>query len=163
MERIEIHNMQPSHLPGVLTIEREVFSTPWSEGMFRQELSSNVASRARVALFENEVVAYTIAWFLEDMVHLLNIAVSQRFQRRGVGTLLLVQILRDAMKEGRRYIALEVRKSNTPAQAFYEKFHFEKVGIRKRYYSDNFEDAVLMVLDLERYPFEMEKGGGEGQ
>jgi len=153
MEKIEINNMHPSHVPEVLDIEREVFSTPWSEGMFRQELSGNVISRARVALFENKVVAYTIAWFLEDMVHVLNIAVSKRFQHKGVGTLLLERILREAAKEGRRYIALEVRKSNLSAQSFYHKFHFEKVGIRKRYYSDNFEDAVLMVLDLARHPY----------
>lgn len=145
--------MQPSHLPEVLAIEREVFPTPWSEGMFRQELSGNVASRMRVVLRDKKVVGYYIAWFLEDMVHLLNIAVARRYQRNGIGTILLEQILGEAAEEGRRYIALEVRRSNTAAQLFYRVFHFEKVGIRKRYYSDNFEDAILMVLDLERNPY----------
>jgi ribosomal-protein-alanine N-acetyltransferase len=159
MKGIEIQEMQPSHLPEVLAIEREVFPAPWSEGMFRQELSGNVVSRMRVALFENRVIAYYIAWFLNDMVHLINIAVALRYQRKGVGTVLLERILGEAEREGRRYIALEVRKGNTSAQLFYGKFHFEKVGIRKRYYSDNFEDAVLMLLDLDKHPFLGEKGG----
>jgi ribosomal-protein-alanine N-acetyltransferase len=159
MKGIEIQQMHPSHLPAVLAIEQEVFPAPWSEGMFRQELSGNVASRMRVALLENRVIAYYIAWFLEDMVHLINIAVARRYQHRGIGTVLLERILGEAGREGRRYIALEVRESNTAAQQFYEKFNFEKIGIRKKYYSDNHEDAVLMLLDLEKHPSRGEKGG----
>ena len=154
MKGIEIQRMQASHLPEVLAIERDVFPAPWSEGMFRQELSRNVASRLEVALFEEKVVAYYLAWFLEDMVHLINIAVAVRLQRKGIGTLLLEQILKEAVRDGKRFIALEVRKSNTAAQSFYCKHHFMKIGVRRGYYSDNFEDAILMVLDLARHPIE---------
>ena len=159
MKGIKIQRMQASHLSGVLAIEKDVFPAPWSEGMFRQELSRKAASRIRVALFKKKVVGYYLAWFLEDMVHLINIAVARRFHRKGIGTILLEEILAEAMDAGKRYIVLEVRKSNETAQLFYDTFHFEKIGLRKRYYSDNFEDAVLMMRDLDRHPYK--KGIGE--
>jgi ribosomal-protein-alanine N-acetyltransferase len=159
MKGIEIQPMQASHLPGVLEIEKDVFPAPWSEGMFRQELSRKAASRMRVAMFKKKVVGYYLIWFLEDMVHLINIAVAGRFHRKGIGTVLLDEILAEATNNGKRYIALEVRVSNKTAQLFYDKFHFDKIGVRKRYYSDNFEDAVLMIRDLDRHPYK--KGMGE--
>lgn len=159
MKEIKIQRMQASHLPGVLAIEKDVFPAPWSEGMFRQELSGKGASCMRVALFEKEVIGYYLAWFLKDMVHLINIAVAGPFHRKGIGTVLLEEILAEAMDAGKRFIVLEVRQSNITAQLFYDKFHFEKIGIRQKYYSDNFEDAVLMMRDLDRHPYK--KGMGE--
>ncbi|NIM20401.1 MAG: ribosomal protein S18-alanine N-acetyltransferase [Candidatus Latescibacteria bacterium] len=143
--------MRVSHLPEVLAIESEVFFTPWTEGMFRQELSRGWVSRVYVALLEERVVGYEIAWFVEDSVHLVNIAVAQSLRRRKIGSVLLENILDEAIGEGKRHVTLEVRKSNRAAQAFYRSFGFELVGIREGYYSDNHEDAVLMTLFLPSY------------
>ncbi|MFH1754853.1 MAG: ribosomal protein S18-alanine N-acetyltransferase [Candidatus Latescibacterota bacterium] len=153
MKEIEIQPMQASHLAEVLAIENDVFPAPWTEGMFRQEMSHQRVSRLSVVIRHRKVVGYYIAWFLEDMVHLVNIAVARPFHRKGIGSVCLERILDEATQEGRRYIVLEVRGSNRSALEFYHAFHFEKVGVRKRYYSDNFEDAILMALDLVKHPF----------
>ncbi len=148
MEAVEIRPMQVSHLPEILTIEREVFPSPWTEGMFRQELSRIYVSRLYVALLGDRVVGYELAWFIEDVVHLINIAVAKSYQHRRIGTKLLKHLQEEAVEENKRYITLEVRRSNETAQEFYKAFCFDVAGVRKKYYSDNHEDAVLMILDL---------------
>jgi len=145
--------MNSSHIEEILKIEQSVFPTPWTRLMFEQELAresilSGPGGYAVVAFREECVIGYSIAWFVVDEVHLVNVAVSGECQGQGIGSLLLNDLIDKACAEGKLIITLEVRKSNTGAQEFYRGFNFERIGVRPRYYSDNREDAVLMVLDL---------------
>jgi ribosomal-protein-alanine N-acetyltransferase len=140
--------MTGAHVPRVHAIERNVFTTPWTEEMFHQEVLGIFGSRALVAIEGDAVIGYRIAWFLDEEVHLVNIAVDTTYQGRGVGTLLMANLIEEALDAKKRIITLEVRADNSEAQEFYRRFAFRSVGIRKGYYSDNGEDALIMTLDL---------------
>jgi len=153
MTGLRLESMGASHVPEILEIEKVLFPTPWTEGMFEQELLAGPhpegpGSYAVVAAEKGRVVGYTVAWFVDEGVHLMNIAVRKEFQRRGVGKRLMKHLINAALASGKLVIILEVRVSNAGAQAFYERFGFEKFGVRRGYYADNREDAVLMGLDL---------------
>ena len=145
--------MEVGHLDEIISIEEAVFPTPWTRGMFEQEIArrhvvEGPGSYAVVAIGDGEVIAYSIAWLLFDEVHLVNIAVRSDHQERGIGTLLLNHLIDEACRTGKLIITLEVRESNIAAQAFYRGFMFREIGVRRGYYSDNRENAVLMILDL---------------
>jgi ribosomal-protein-alanine N-acetyltransferase len=152
MSDVNLIPMNELHIPEVLAIERAVFDTPWTEEMFRQEVRGIFGTHATVALLDRNVVGYQVAWFIEDEVHLVNIAVAKRYQTRGIGARLLNRLLDEALAAKKIIVTLEVRSSNEGAQAFYRRFFFRTVGVRKNYYSDNREDALLMVLDLTSFP-----------
>ncbi|MEJ2722250.1 MAG: ribosomal protein S18-alanine N-acetyltransferase [bacterium] len=150
--RIEMMNLE--HLPAILEIEKTVFPTPWTRSMFESEIDRGrptvgLRSFSIVALRADELVGYAIGWFLEDEVHLVNIAVKKSEQAHGVGSLLLGRVIEEACTSRRLIITLEVRASNDVAREFYRKFMFRVIGVRRGYYTDNREDAVLMALDLE--------------
>ena len=84
MSRIEIDTMRACHLPAVLAIEKDLFDSPWTEGMFQQEVDSHHLSRPLVTLADGRVVGYLVAWLLREEVHLLNVAVARPFQRKGL-------------------------------------------------------------------------------
>jgi ribosomal-protein-alanine N-acetyltransferase len=143
--------MTESHIAQVLAIERAVFRAPWTSQMFRQEIQGVFGSYPTVAVVDGRVVGYQVSWFVEDEVHLVNIAVHKDYQERGIGAMLLRELIEDAIAKGKTIITLEVRASNEVAQAFYHRFLFRSIGVRKGYYSDNREDALLMALDLSDY------------
>lgn len=149
MTDIKLVPMKEAHIGRIVDIERSVFTSPWSEEMFVQEVRGVFGSRAIVAVMDAVVVGYRIAWFIDREVHLVNIAVADSHQNRGVGTLMLTDLVGDALRANMKLITLEVRESNEAAQAFYRRFLFRTIGIRKGYYSDNREDALLMMLDLD--------------
>ena len=148
MENIKLAPMNESHIAPILAIERSVFDSPWTDEMFRQEGRGVFGSHAIVALVDDEVAGYQIAWFIEDEVHLVNIAVNEDYQGRGVGAFLIRELIERALERHMVIITLEVRASNASAQGFYRRFFFKAIGVRKGYYSDNREDALLMALDL---------------
>jgi ribosomal-protein-alanine N-acetyltransferase len=155
MSELSIEPMTRAHIPDVIRIEEELFDSPWSEGMFRQEVRDRFLSRPMVGLVGGEVVAYMIAWFIRNEVHLLNIAVTREHQRKGFARTLLRHLIEVASSERRASITLEVRSGNIRAIRLYEGHGFYAVGRRPRYYQDNGEDAIVMALDLE-------PPGGEG-
>ncbi|UCG52489.1 MAG: ribosomal protein S18-alanine N-acetyltransferase [Candidatus Latescibacterota bacterium] len=153
MSKVEIEPMRACHLSEILRIEEEVFPAPWTRQMFEMEIRrgfgrEELGSYALVGTLSGDVIAYAIAWFLEDEVHLVNIAVDKAHQEHGIGSFLLNHLIDKACDSGKIIVTLEVRESNKIAQAFYQRFMFQTVGIRRGYYTDNREDAVLMVLDL---------------
>lgn len=160
---IDIAPMTYDHLPQVLAVERGVFTTPWTEEMFRQEIEGVFGSRAFVALHEGRVIGYQIAWVFDEEVHLVNIAVDTDFQHQRIGSRLLMQLIEESTEADKRVITLEVRASNGGAQAFYRLFGFRAVGVRKGYYTDNREDALIMWLDLSRMPARGSIGEGQSQ
>lgn len=93
------------------------------------------------------VLGFAGTWFMVDEAHLVAIAVRASHQRRGLGELLLIATIEMAMQRGAREVTLEVRASNSPAQLLYEKYGFRRMGVRKGYYSDNREDAIIMTTD----------------
>ena len=142
-----IRRMRKADIGAVFDIELNTFAVPWPEPSFHHELDENPAARYLVA--ENdagEVIAYAGAWMIFEEAHITNIAVRKDFRGQGIGKALTKSLIQYAANLGVQYMTLEVRKSNLTAQAMYQKARFEKLGVRKRYYTDNEEDALLMVL-----------------
>jgi len=110
-----------------------------SDLVTRRQLSSDSA--------QDRIVGYVAIWLMVDESHLTSIAVKRDRQRQGVGELLLLSVTRLSIEMKAQVMTLETRVSNTPAQALYEKYGFKKVGLRRRYYSDNREDALIMTTD----------------
>jgi ribosomal-protein-alanine N-acetyltransferase len=135
-----------SDLPQVIAIERRAFPTPWSLAMFVLELSKPSAV-CLVAVEDRRVVGYLICSRYADVWHLMNIAVDPARRRRGIGRALLAAMFDRAGPDSN--YTLEVRTSNTPAIALYEKFGFRSAGTRPRYYHDTGEDAVIMWRTAE--------------
>ncbi len=150
MTDLVIEPLDEPHLPRVLEIERELFRAPWSLAMFRQEVEEKWLSRSFVAISEQQVVAYVIAWFLRGEVHILNLGVTPTHQRRGIARRLLRHILDFAEETNSALVTLEVRVSNEAAKRLYASMGFASVGIRRRYYRDNDEDALVMTRRLGR-------------
>lgn len=151
---VTIVRMKVDHLPGVLEIERMVFSDPWSAASFEHEVADHHVSCTRVALDwpGGAVVGYFVAWFIEDEVHLGNLAVAAGHQGSGIGQRLLDELFELAGGRGTRFVTLEVRESNIRAQRLYLRNGFKPVAVRRRYYPDNQEDAIVMMRDLSEGP-----------
>jgi [ribosomal protein S18]-alanine N-acetyltransferase len=139
-----IRRLTYSDLPQVIAIERRAFPTPWSLAMFVLELSkpSGVCLAAIGPGDDREIVGYLICSRYADVWHLMNIAVDSSHRRHGYARALLEEMLERAGPD--QPFTLEVRTSNTPAIALYERFGFRSSGTRPRYYHDTGEDAVIM-------------------
>ncbi|MFO1463871.1 MAG: ribosomal protein S18-alanine N-acetyltransferase [bacterium] len=135
--------MTRSDLDAVLEIERRSFEQPYSREILAQELKIK-AAHLRVATYRRKVIGYIDFWLVHDEMELISIAVHPDFKRRGVGEGLMHEMIRFAHQNEARFIFLDVRRSNEVAQQLYEKFGFAKAGVRRRYYSDNQEDAIIM-------------------
>ena len=144
--------MSEEDLAAVLEIEEQSHPRPWTEAMFREELGREWAhlsvAKEQAPSGGFVVVAFCNYWLVHDEVHLLNIATHDSVRRQGVGRELLRHIIDFAVDHRCRYVTLEVRKSNAAAQGLYEGAGFQAVGLRPRYYADNKEDAVIMLLEL---------------
>jgi ribosomal-protein-alanine N-acetyltransferase len=143
--------MTEADLPSVLEIDRLSFPIPWSERTYRFELQDNHAARLKVAeVFENgemQIIGYVGYWFIVDEAHISTLAVHPHFRGHGIGERLLQEALDDAAIRGAQVATLEVRISNEAAVRLYRKFGFKIIGERPRYYRDNNEDALLMILN----------------
>lgn len=146
---IVLEALEHEHVDDVLRLERESFPAPWTEAMFRQEVEEKWLSRSFVALQNGNVVGYVVAWFLRGEVHVLNLAVSRLHQRQGIARRMLGHVVTLANEESCHLITLEVRVSNDPAKFLYLSMGFAPVGIRRRYYHDNDEDALVMTKRLK--------------
>ena len=139
---IQIRPLTYSDLPQVIAIERRAFPTPWSLAMFVLELSKP-SGVCLAALREGRIVGYTICSRYDTVWHVMNVAVDPDERRTGVASALLAHLYDRVGHEDARY-TLEVRLSNAPAIALYERDGFRAAGMRKRYYQDNGEDALIM-------------------
>jgi ribosomal-protein-alanine N-acetyltransferase len=140
--------MEADDLNRVCRIEGASFSNPWPRKSFLGDLRSSYA-RCTVALLGQEVAGYAIGWFVLDEMHVLNLAVDPEHRRRGIGRLLLGDLLAAAGRRGSRHCSLELRQSNRQARRLYQEKGFRPVAVRKKYYRHPAEDAVVMWLDLE--------------
>lgn len=142
--RIEIAPMSAADIPAVLEIERRSFPTPWPRDAYVHELENNRTAVYMVAQREGTVVGYAGMWIVLDEAHITTIAVDPPQRGQGIGEALLIAMIERAGERGARWMQLEVRRSNTVAQALYRKYGFRDVGVRRNYYSDNSEDAIVM-------------------
>jgi len=145
--RIEIAHMRRRHLRGVMAIERAVYPRPWSPSLFLSEMSDEDTRTYLVTRVDKQIVGYAGMNCWSDEAHITNVAVDPRWQRRGIGTRLVWELLRSAVVMDARLVTLEVRVSNRGAQRLYEEFGFRPVGIRKNYYQEVNEDALIMWAD----------------
>jgi [ribosomal protein S18]-alanine N-acetyltransferase len=144
---LEIGAMEPADLDAVDEIERHSFRAPWAPQVFLEELDRAWA-RVAVARERGRVVGFVDYWLVHDEVHLLAIATHPDARRRGVGRRLLEHLLAEARARDAALVTLEVRRSNRPAIALYERAGFVVVGVRPGYYAEDREDALIMTLQL---------------
>lgn len=163
--------MTEADIDQVAAIEHESFPTTWPRTAYRRELSNHLARYLVVVDPEHDpieppqrkggllgifhrpdpvqptteyIVGYVGIWLMVDEAHIVAIAVREAYRRKGLGETLLAAAVDMALENEQQSMTLEVRRSNYPAQSLYEKYRFVKVGVRKRYYSDNHEDALIM-------------------
>lgn len=139
-------------VPQVHDIELHTFPTPWSYQSFVDEMTANKCARYMVAEENGRVIAYAGAWLVFEEGHITNIAVAESARGRGVGTQVTRALMQYAANMGVQYMTLEVRKSNLVAQKMYKSLGFIELGVRKRYYEDNGEDAYLLVCQTMPEP-----------
>jgi len=166
----ELEPMRPHHVPTVVAIEQRVFSHPWSYASFMHEVSGNPQSEYLVLRYRTyttsssrgargtavlrklvrgqeedcSILGYGGLWLMLDEAHICALAVRSEWRGRGLGELLLAALIERAVMRKATHLTLEVRKSNVVAQNLYLKYGFEQTGVRKGYYLDNREDAIIM-------------------
>jgi ribosomal-protein-alanine N-acetyltransferase len=175
LTRYQLRPMTEADIPQVAEIEAQSFPTTWPRTAYRRELANRLArylvlidrSRSPIApeehpaqrrslfgflrrkpadeLTTDYIVGYVGVWLMVDQAHIVAIAVREEYRRQGLGELLLAEAVELALANGQESVTLEVRRSNESAQALYEKYRFLKVGVRRRYYTDNKEDALVMT------------------
>ena len=144
LAEVEIVPMRRRHIRSVLAIEEQVFPTPWSFGLYLSELNQPSVRGYFVARHDGTVVGYGGIMMAVGDAHVTTIAVDPGWQRHRIGRLILLHLARDARRRGATDLTLEVRVSNVGAQALYREFGFAPAGVRKNYYSEIREDALIM-------------------
>jgi ribosomal-protein-alanine N-acetyltransferase len=141
---VHIVPMRRRHLRSVLRIEQQVYPRPWTGSLFLSELALRSTRAYFVARVGRDVVGYCGLMVTLDEGHVTTIAVDPRWHRHKLGTRLLLTLAREAVSRGVASLTLEVRISNLPAQDLYRRFGFAPVGVRKGYYQETNEDALVM-------------------
>jgi [ribosomal protein S18]-alanine N-acetyltransferase len=149
---LEITRMRRRHLRGVMAIERQVYPRPWSPNLFISEMSELSNRAYLVARIDREVVGYGGLICYGDEAHVTTIAVDPERHRSGIGTRLMHALVSAAIEMGAGAVSLEVRVSNWGAQRLYGRYGFRPVGIRKNYYQEIGEDALIMWVDDVKSP-----------
>jgi ribosomal-protein-alanine N-acetyltransferase len=151
MEPVEllIRRMKEDDIDQVWQIEKDLFSLPWPKTSFLCEVSS-APSFSIVGVLDGLIAGYAVAWFVVDEIHIGNLAVARSWQGRGIGKRLLEFLLREAARRKTSIATLEVRVSNVRAINMYRSFGFKGVAIRKRYYTDTGEDALVMLAAVAK-------------
>ncbi len=142
---VKIKPMTIDDIDDVIAVETKAYGEHhWSKESFYNELSNELASYFAAFDDNNNLVGYAGSWQILEEAHITNIAVDVDFRKRHIGEALLKTIIQNCYSEKVKYITLEVRVSNTPAIKLYEKYGFKSLGIRKGYYQNNNEDALIM-------------------
>jgi [ribosomal protein S18]-alanine N-acetyltransferase len=151
---VRIFPFRRRHLRSVVRIEEDAYPRPWSAALFLSELAQRTSRRYTVGNVGPIVVGYAGLMMVEDDGHITTLTVDPGWHHRGIGTVLLLDLARAAPGLGVRHLTLEVRVGNTAAQELYRRFGFGPVGVRKNYYAETGEDAIIMWardIDSDRY------------
>jgi ribosomal-protein-alanine N-acetyltransferase len=141
---VELRRLEAADLDVVEAIERECYPTPWSRSMFDAEMRKPSSLALGAFTVGDALVGYAFVSRYVDAWHVMNVAVVDEFRRRGIASALLERIFEVTSADPRRGYTLEVRISNTGAIKLYERLGFEARGVRRGYYTDNREDALIM-------------------
>lgn len=142
-----IRDMKLKDIDGVYNVEKSCFPDPWSKESFKKEIQNKLA-KYLVAQIEDKVVGYVGAWFIIDEAHITNVAVSPEYRGQKIGDKIVKYLIDECNDNKIKAMTLEVRVSNIVAQNLYKKYGFKLAGVRKEYYSDNKEDALIMWKHL---------------
>jgi [ribosomal protein S18]-alanine N-acetyltransferase len=156
---VRVVPLRRRHLRSVIRIEEECYPRPWSATLFLSEIAQRSSRRYMVATIGPLLVGYCGLMVVDDDGHITTLTVDPVWHRRGVGTVLLLDQARVAPSLGVRHLTLEVRASNNGAQALYRRFGFAPVGVRRNYYAETGEDAIVMWardVDTEAYAERLE-------
>jgi [ribosomal protein S18]-alanine N-acetyltransferase len=157
---VELKALETADLESVERIERESYPTPWSRSMFATELAKPSSLCFGAHVERGELVGYLIVSRYVDAWHIMNIAVAEDYRRRGIAGALLERLFAVTAGEAQRGYTLEVRVSNTGAIRLYERLGFTARGLRRGYYTDNREDALIMWRDAAAATPNDDGGGG---
>lgn len=144
---IELTPMRKKHVHDVLMIERQVYPRPWSAALFFNEIAQRKTRYYIVATHDKQIVGYGGLMVHADEGHVTTIAVEPAFQHNAIGTRVLLDLVTEARARRARSLTLEVRVANWPAQRLYAWFGFRPVGVRKNYYAETGEDALVMWVE----------------
>jgi ribosomal-protein-alanine N-acetyltransferase len=144
MGDIKIVPMTLDHIDDIMIVENLSFSIPWSKNAFVEEITKNSFAFYYTGMFGGKAVGYGGMWQVFDEGHITNIAVHPEFRKIGIASSILKYMIGESIKKGVKRMTLEVRSSNVSALRLYQKYGFINEGIRKSYYADNGEDAIIM-------------------
>jgi len=150
LDRIRFEPMRVRDIDDILTIEHQSFPTPWSRMAYHRELVVNDYATYLVGRLNNHIVSYGGMWVVLDEAHVTNIAVRPDHRRSGLGRLTMLALEAKALELGASRMTLEVRASNLEARRLYEGLGYRGTGVRRNYYSDTHEDAIVMWKDLDQ-------------
>jgi len=151
---ITIDFMKKEDVDQVLALEQISFTMPWSRNLFLSEFRSPLVSTLMVALADapkRTVIGYIVFWNVADEMHILNLATAPEFKRQGIAKKLVLAALKRAYQKGAAKAFLEVRASNAAAQKLYSSLGFTGTSVRREYYEDPVEDAVVMTLEQNAF------------
>lgn len=144
MAKLELVKTSLEHIDDIMTVENLSFSIPWTKNAFVEEITRNKFAIYISAKLDEKIIGYGGMWKVIDEGHITNIAVHPEFRGFKIGSAVVEELLSIAIREGIYSLTLEVRRSNLVAQKLYGKYGFVVEGVRKAYYSDNGEDALIM-------------------
>lgn len=139
-----IRQAEEKDIKPIAEIDKISFSVPWSEKSFEQEIMNNRLAFYIVAEVGDKIVGYAGLWLVDTEGHITNVAVHPEFRRKRIAEALISVLISNTIKNGAVSHTLEVRASNEAAISLYSKFGFKPAGIRRSYYEDNGEDAIIM-------------------
>ena len=151
---VKLVPMRRKHTKAIMKIETAVYTQPWTSTLFVSEMALRANRSYVVAQFGSLVIGYSGMMFVGDDAHVTNIAVDPLYQKHQVASRLMLHNARTALKRGAKHLTLEVRVGNEAAQRLYRKFGFAPAGVRKNYYAEDHEDALVMWvndIDSEAY------------
>ena len=143
-DRVFVTDMKTTDVPDVMRLEKRCFTLPWSSSAYLTEIGNTNAHYLVAKLENGALIGYGGVWVVMDEMHITTLAVDPFMRGRRIGERMLIRLLQEGMKRGAVRATLEVRQKNDPAHNLYLKYGFKDVAIRRAYYSDNGENAVIM-------------------
>lgn len=147
--RYEIVELVPEDIDAILEIENVSFKSPWPRSVFEMEFKNKRAYNIVCVDNTGKIIGYCLSWLIYDEIHILKVAVNENYRNLGIGRNMIVNTLEYFIAKGANHAILEVRLDNFSAIGLYEKMGFEHLRIRKNYYRETGEDALVMLLDLK--------------
>lgn len=148
MKNFKIRRMEKFDLDQVMEIEAEAYGEHhWSKDSFCNELENNLSRYYSAVDEDNNLLGYLGAWFIFEEAHVTTVAVRNQCKKQGIANALMLNLINACYENMIKYVTLEVRVSNLPALGLYSKWGFKDVGVRKGYYQDNNEDALIMFTE----------------